>query len=96
METDDLMTELLNDYTTEAAEHIEVLQQGLLQLENCTDASLRDKLTESIYRETHSLKGASRVLNQTETEKICMCLESNFSILKKHSITLSTDYFNAY
>lgn len=96
METDDLMTELLNDYTTEAAEHIEVMQQGLLQLENCTDASLRDKLTESIYRETHSLKGASRVLNQIETEKICMCLESHFSILKKHSITLSTDYYNAY
>ena len=95
-EPDDLINELLNDYISEAAEHILSIQNGLIQLEQCSENALRTQLTESIFRETHSLKGASRVLNQLETEKICMCLESHFSLLKKKPLVLSTDYFNAY
>lgn len=95
-DSDELMNELLNDYISEATEHIQNIQDGLIQLENCADTGLRMQLTESIFRETHSLKGSSRVLNQSETEKICMCLESHFSILKKHAVNISTDYFNVY
>lgn len=95
-EPDELIKELLNDYISEAGEHILAIQNGLIQLEQCTDYTQRAKLTESVFRETHSLKGASRVLNQMETEKICMCLESHFSLLKKKPIVLSVDYYNAY
>lgn len=93
---DEFLLELLSDYKTEAAEHIQTIQNGLIQLENESDEAIRKELIEVIYRETHSLKGASRVVNQSETEKICMSLESQFSLLKRAPIGLNHDFYTLY
>ncbi len=92
----DFMLELLSDYKTEAFEHIQTIQNGLIQLENEPDMVVRKQLIEVIFRETHSLKGASRVVNQAEPEKLCMQLESHFSLLKQHILELTADYYTLY
>ncbi|MFA3781700.1 response regulator [Melioribacteraceae bacterium 4301-Me] len=96
METNDqkFLKKLLSTFKEEAAEHINVITKGLIELEKNPSEERANKIIETIYREAHSLKGAARSVNISEIEMICGSLESVFNAVKKKEIPLSSDIFD--
>ena len=87
---EELMKRLLAIFRTEADEHIAAMGSGLLALEHTVEAEARKALIEQVYREAHSLKGASRAVNRSDIEQICGAMESVFSGLKAGELELTT------
>jgi two-component system chemotaxis sensor kinase CheA len=91
----EFLQKLLVTFAVEAQEHLQGLSSGLLRLERNEDTSeSRAKLVETIFREAHSLKGASRAVNQGEIEALCQSLEEIFSALKKNTLQTSAGLFD--
>lgn len=80
---ENFLKELLVDFKIEASEHYEAIVNGLMMLEKSKDSSTHKNIIELIFREVHSLKGASRAVNLPDIEKLCMSLENIFNNLKK-------------
>ncbi|HEX9934515.1 MAG TPA: hybrid sensor histidine kinase/response regulator, partial [bacterium] len=51
-------------------------------------------IIETIYREAHSLNGASRAVNLNDVETVCQSLETIFSAVKKQDLKLTADHFD--
>ena len=62
------LLELLAEFKIEAAEHHQAIISGLLELEKGPATPGPNTLVETVFREIHSLKGASRAVNQGEIE----------------------------
>jgi two-component system chemotaxis sensor kinase CheA len=91
----EFLQKLLVTFAVEAQEHLQGLSLGLLRLESNEDTSEnRAKLVETIFREAHSLKGASRAVNQGEIEALCQAMEEIFSALKKNTLQTSAGLFD--
>ncbi len=86
---------LLSTYRIEAQEHLQAIAAGLLELEKCPPADRAAKIIEAVYRDAHSLKGASRAVNLRGVERVCQSLESIFSALKRRDLTATVDLFTA-
>ncbi|MGH8864713.1 MAG: Hpt domain-containing protein, partial [Burkholderiales bacterium] len=67
----DFQEKLLSIFRVEAAEHIQVLSSGLVELERSRTTEERLKVIETIFREAHSLKGAARAVGLGGIESIC-------------------------
>lgn len=89
-ENDSFYRELLNDFKTESAEHYESIVQGIHELVPGKDVANFVRL-ETLYRNTHSLKGAARALSLRDIEKVCSALESVFGKVKKKEIALTSE-----
>ena len=57
-----LMRELLNAFQAEAPEHVQALNQALLQLERQQGGSQSAAFLQEAFRSAHSLKGAARAV----------------------------------
>ena len=79
----EFLQRLLKTFSIEAKEHIATLSSGLLTLEQL-DAEAQHDLIETLFRETHSLKGASRSVDMPEVEELCKAMEEVFSFYKSH------------
>lgn len=90
---EEFLKELLADFLLEAAEHLQAIVDGLLALEKSPDKSASQGYLESIFREVHSLKGASRAVNLTAIERICQTIESVFHAVRQGSLTLTAPAF---
>ena len=95
-EEEDFLLELLNDFKIEASEHYQAIVNGLIILEKTNEISIQQTEIEKIFREVHSLKGASRAVNLPDVEKLCMQLETVFNSLKKGDATLFPPMFDAF
>ncbi len=91
---DDFLKRLLATFKIEAQEHIKALSAGLIELEKSPTSKRRIALTETIFREAHSLKGAARAVNMAEIEEVCQSMESVFAALKRQEIALSPELFD--
>ena len=80
---DDLLTKLKATFKLEAEERLNTISQGLIELEKSRSAKSREPVIESISREVHSLKGASRAVSMTEIQAVCQSLESVLSAFKQ-------------
>lgn len=80
---EEFLQQLLAAFSIEADEHLHAISAGLLDLEKDADAAAQLAILETIYRETHSLKGAARAVNQRGIETMCQELESVFAQWKK-------------
>ncbi len=76
---DEFLKSLLAAFRGEAAEHLQSISSGLLELER----SPAPEVIERVYREAHSLKGAARAVSQGEIESLCQALESVFAAWKR-------------
>lgn len=92
---DDFIKELREDFKIEAVEHIQVLSDLLLRLEK--DAGKEQKgLIEVVFREIHSLKGASRAVNLLHIEQLCMALENVFHQIKDEKLVMKAQMFDVF
>ncbi|MBI4750549.1 MAG: hybrid sensor histidine kinase/response regulator [Acidobacteria bacterium] len=88
---DELLKKLLATFKIEAAEHLQALSSGLLQLEKETGWDQKKNLIEVLLREAHTLKGAARSVNLLEIETLCHRLEHVFTTLKRQDQTLTPE-----
>ncbi len=86
---DDFLKRLLETFRVEAKEHLQALSAGLVSLEQAPDAETREPIVETIFRETHSLKGAARSVNLLDIEALCQSLESVMAAMKQHNVAVT-------
>jgi two-component system, chemotaxis family, sensor kinase CheA len=70
-------------FKVEAAEHLQALGTGLLELEKTSVPAAQLLIIETVFRAAHSLKGAARAINFTEIESLCQSLEELFAAWKR-------------
>ena len=90
---EDFLKTLREAFRTEAEEHRNAISDGLIALERA-EPGAKQTLLESIYRETHSLKGAARAVNFAGIEAVCQQLETALSAWKRGELTVSAETFD--
>ena len=94
MTDEDFQKKLHEAFTIEAAEHLQAMAAGLLELEKAPPPPRRKEVIETIFREAHSLKGAARAVNRTDIEAVCQAMESLFSQWKSGAFSASPQTFD--
>jgi two-component system chemotaxis sensor kinase CheA len=93
MEDDKFLKLLLQTFTVEAQEHLAAMSQMLLQLERNPPPGEAAVAVETLFREAHSLKGASRSVNLADIERVCQPMERVLSALKRGELATSAKFF---
>jgi len=93
MSNDELQQLLLATFADQAREQLQTINQRLLALEKAGDDE-RGPLLEEIFREAHSLKGASRAVSLDKVEAVAHRLESLFSVIQNGSIEPDAKIFD--
>jgi len=84
---EELLRALRATFKVEAAEHLQAIGAGLMELEKASAAADRMRLIETVFRAAHSLKGAARAVNFSEIEAQCQSLEGLFAAWKRREST---------
>lgn len=74
---------ILGYFIEEAKEHLQTLEQGILQL---STSSQDAEMVNEMFRAAHSVKGGAAMLGYSSIQKTAHRLEDSFKILKEHSI----------
>jgi two-component system chemotaxis sensor kinase CheA len=90
----ELLKRLLATFQVEAEEHLKAISSGLIELEKGSSPEKQVEMIEIVFREAHSLKGASRVVNLVKVEGACQSLEGIFARLKAQEMVLSPELFD--
>ncbi|WP_332739112.1 hybrid sensor histidine kinase/response regulator [Hydrogenophaga sp.] len=80
---EEFLHQLRATFKVEAAEHLQVIGAGLLDLEKTSAPDAQGKTVETVFRAAHSLKGAARAVDFTEIESLCQLLEDVFASWKR-------------
>jgi len=80
---DEFLQTLRSTFRVEAAEHLQAIGAGLIELEKVTARAEQLPLIETVYRAAHSLKGAARAVDLLEIETVCQSLETLFAAWKR-------------
>ncbi|MGV2830067.1 Hpt domain-containing protein [Myxosarcina sp. GI1(2024)] len=84
---------ILGYFIEEAKEHLQTLEQGILQL----STSARDTETvNEMFRAAHSVKGGAAMLGYTSIQKTAHRLEDSFKILKENPIDVDRKLENLF
>ncbi|MGY5148564.1 MAG: chemotaxis protein CheA [Candidatus Nitrosopumilus sp. bin_68KS] len=67
-------------YVSEAIEHIELMNQTLLQLE---DSPTNRSFLDQIFRSAHTIKGMASTMEYSETSELCKNIENIFDEIRK-------------
>lgn len=73
-----LLERLLVTFVDELDEHVETLNEGVLALEKGLSETDSQETLTNLFRAAHSLKGASRAVDQPAVEQLCHVLEDVF------------------
>ncbi len=84
----DLMRELLNAFQAEAPEHVQALNQALLQLERHHEGKQAVALLQEAFRAAHSLKGAARAVGFESIEKLAHNIEDVLRQTRENGLRL--------
>lgn len=87
----EFLTHLHETFRIEAGEHLRAISAGLTELERAPEAKKFREIVETVFRETHSLKGAARSVDFREVVSVCQPLESVLSAVKRGEITVSLE-----
>lgn len=82
MSGDELLRALLATFSDEAAEHLQAMNEGLVELERASDPEARERLLSETFRAAHSLKGAARAVGADGVETLAHGLETFFDAVR--------------
>lgn len=85
---------LLATFTVEAQEHLKGITDALIALEQGGAPQPQEEVVETMFRETHSLKGAARAVTRSDIESVCQALEGVFAALKRGEMKPSPGLFD--
>ncbi len=88
------LARLRETFRVEAAEHLEAIGRGVLELDRETGVD-RQAVVERVFREAHSLKGAARSVNLTRVEGVSAALEGVFAAVKRGEVQPSPGLLDA-
>ena len=91
----EFLLKLAAAFKVEAADHLQVISSGLMELEKQPDAGRRGEVVASIFREAHSLKGAARAVNSADVEAICQSLEDVFAAWRRRDVRPGPEMLDA-
>ena len=91
---DEYLQQLRATFKVEAAEHLQAIAAGFLELEKTPAPEAQRKIVETVFRAAHSLKGAARAVNFAEIEALCQSLEDVFVSWKRQDSAPSPDAFD--
>ena len=94
MTDEEFLPKLREAFAIEAREHLQAMTSGLLELEKARESPRQKGLTEIIFREIHSLKGAAGAVNRTDLQTVCQALEDVFSSWKKQPVHVAPESFD--
>ena len=92
---DDLQRQLLKTFQVEAQEHLQKLNETLLQLERQPDEATRHALLQDVFRTAHSLKGAARAVSLTDIENLAHIMENVLQQVREGKLELRPDVCDA-
>lgn len=78
-------------FRVEAAEHLQSITTGLLELEKLPAGATQHALIDTTFRAAHSLKGAARAVNLLDIESACQSLEELLSRWKRGEEPVSAE-----
>jgi two-component system chemotaxis sensor kinase CheA len=84
---EELLRALRATFKVEAAEHLQAIGAGLVELEKAAAPAEQMRLIETVFRAAHSLKGAARAVNFSAIEAQCQSLEGLFAAWKRGAST---------
>jgi two-component system chemotaxis sensor kinase CheA len=93
MSNDELQQLLLATFADQAKEQLQTINERLLALEEA-EGDDKGPLLEEIFREAHSLKGASRAVDLGRVEAVAHKLESLFSVIQKGELEADAEVFD--
>ena len=92
----ELFLEFLGDYFAECDDHLRIVRNKLLSLENDLSESAIDRaMLDELFRSFHSLKGISGMVGLREAEQIAHQMESYLRALRENQLTLTQDGVDA-
>ena len=94
MNDKELMKKLKEVFIQEAKERLTSMSSNLISLEQGTSQSKQAPALEEIYRDAHSLKGASRSIGQTSIESVFQVLEDIFNEVKESRFSITSELFD--
>jgi two-component system, chemotaxis family, sensor kinase CheA len=83
-----LMRELLQTFQAEASEHVQSLNQTILELEREADLPNKAALIQEAFRSAHSLKGAARAVALGEIETLAHRMEDVLKLARDGKLSL--------
>lgn len=88
MATDEqaFLRRLLATFKQEADDHVKTMAESLRAMGDPLQASRMPALTELLFREAHSLKGAARAVDLAQVEGLCHALETVLARLRNNEI----------
>jgi len=92
--SEQIRKQLIESFKAEQHEHVQKINQGLLDLEKTPDESQREALIKEIFRAAHSLKGSSRAVGMTVTESIGHAMEDILLQVKEKRRQLTPEIFD--
>ena len=96
MTDEDFLRKLREAFSIEAAEHLQAMTSGLLELEKSPPAARKKEIVETVFRDAHSLKGAARAVSRGDIESVCQALESVFSQWKQKDTPIAAETFDLH
>jgi two-component system chemotaxis sensor kinase CheA len=90
----DFLNQLRSTFKVEAAEHLQAIADGLLELDKGLGREEQRNRVETVFRAAHSLKGAARAVDFTEIESLCQSLEDTFADWKRQESAPSPTAFD--
>ncbi|MCY2995565.1 MAG: response regulator [Planctomycetota bacterium] len=90
----EFLKQLQTAFHSEAAEHLQAMSAGLLQLEKAAPGEKSRTVLEGVFREAHSLKGAARAVNLPDVESLCQAMESAFAAWKRQATSRTPAEFD--
>jgi len=96
LKQDEFLKSLRLDFKIEADEHIQAITQHLTEMERHPENAMESVRLETIFREVHSLKGASRAVNLIQLEQLCMSMESVFQLIKQGKLQLAPVMYDTF
>jgi chemotaxis protein histidine kinase CheA len=81
----EFMAQLLEVFSIELDEQIQVVTDGLLVLEKGVTGKDRQHVLDSVFRAAHNIKGSARGVEVTDVSEIAHQLENIFAVLKREN-----------
>ncbi|QTA90487.1 hybrid sensor histidine kinase/response regulator [Desulfonema magnum] len=87
-------TEMIDDFVTEAKEHLDTIEEDLLNLEKQKDNPDR-KLVDKVFRAIHSIKGASGFLGLRKIGDLAHVMETLLSMMRAGELRPESEFIDA-
>lgn len=81
----ELIRLLMDTFRVELEEQLQIITDGLLQIEKGVEGEARQHTLDGIFRAAHNIKGAARGVEVSDVAEIAHHLESLFSVLKRQN-----------